>query len=124
MAVMTGGRFTSFTMMLMARESERMGVPLSRTMTVTVLVPGPWVSVGIHETIPVFGSIVMPLGTTPRNCQVNVCAGRSESVAPRKITELVSSFKVTCDGALVITGAELTSLTWTTTVCVALRLGD
>src|SRR2546427_10977906 len=56
-----------------------LGVPLSKTRTVTVFVLGPCASVGVQAMAPA-EETVRPVGPDT-NAKVSVLAGRSESVA-------------------------------------------
>src|SRR2546427_118131 len=80
-AVSTGATLTSFTTMVIVSLSLRFGVPLSVTRKVTVLVPGPWASVGVQVNRPFVGSIVAPAGEPGSRLNVNKLVGVSESLA-------------------------------------------
>ena len=45
-------------------ESLNGGVPLSVTFTTIMLVPGPWISVGTHVSVPASGAIRTPGGAS------------------------------------------------------------
>src|SRR4051794_29263706 len=89
----TGAELTSFTTTLNDFVSLRGGVPLSVTRTVTVLVLGPCVSVGVHEMAPVFVSIVIPGGEEIR-LKTSVLTGISESMAEAETFSVACSLTV------------------------------
>src|SRR5438876_10166882 len=76
-----GALFTSVTMSVKVAAALRLGEPLSLTNTVTVLVLGPWASVGDQLRTPLDGSMLQPAGAPAAKCQVKGCAGMSESRA-------------------------------------------
>ena len=61
-AASTGATLTSLTVMLIVSESLSAGEPLSVTRTVTLYVPGPWLSVGVQVKTPVVALIAAPAG--------------------------------------------------------------
>src|SRR6266571_7711926 len=96
-----------------------LGVPLSKTRTVTVLVLGPCASVGVQAMAPA-EETVKPVGPET-SANVSVLAGRSESVAVAFTLSAVCSAMV-CVAGTVSTGAEFTSVTITRKLLVALKL--
>src|SRR5689334_863023 len=98
-----------------------MGEPLSATRTVTVLVLGPWASVGIQVITPLLELMVIPAGAETRP-NVSVFAGISASVAVLVANSVRNSAMVRLPGT-VNTGATFTSRTITVKLLVALRLG-
>src|SRR5712671_3110655 len=88
-----GAVFTSATAMITAPVLLRGGVPLSVTLTSTVLVDGPWDSVGVHVSTPLVEFNESPdIGVS--KVQVNVCGGRSMSVMTLVYVNGMSSFTV------------------------------
>src|SRR5438034_689325 len=61
-AASTGATFTSATVTVISRESDKAGVPLSVTTTVEQYLPVPCASVGVHEKAPDELSIDAPVG--------------------------------------------------------------
>src|ERR1017187_5295705 len=80
-----------------------MGVPLSETCTAMPLVIGDCAIVGRHEKIPLLELIRAPAGGAS-NCQVNVCAGRSGSLATFVTIKVWPASELKFPGALVKTG--------------------
>src|SRR6185369_12100377 len=78
-SVSSGAVFTSVTMTWNELVVLLEGVPLSATRTVTVLVLGPWASVGVQAIAPA-AETVRPAGPDT-NAKVSVSGGVSESVA-------------------------------------------
>src|SRR6266571_901684 len=97
-----------------------LGAPLSKTRTVTVLVLGPWASVGVQAMVPL-DETVRPVGPDT-SAKVRVLAGRSESVAVAVALSAVCSAMV-CVPGTVSTGAVFTSVTITRKLLVTLMLG-
>src|SRR5437773_12204677 len=85
------------------------------------LVLGPWASVGVQVSTPLFGSRFTPLGAETK-LKVNVLAGRSASLAELVTVSVLSSVTVRSVGT-VSTGASFTSLTITLKLLVALKGG-
>src|SRR5437762_1855542 len=98
----------------------RLGVPLSKSRTVTVLVRGPCASVGVQAMAPP-ADTVRPVGPDTK-AKLSVLAGRSESVAVALTLSAVCSAMVWVPGT-VRTGAVFTSVTLDWKMLVALRLG-
>src|SRR5947209_2813808 len=86
----TGGLFNSLTTTVKEFVAPKGGCPLSITITVMVLVLGPWASVGVQLIKPVLGLIVIPAGGE-RRLKAKVLAGRSGSVAEADTDSVVSS---------------------------------
>src|SRR5580765_3926228 len=118
--VRTGAVFTSVTITWKPLVALRLGVPLSKTRTVTVLVLGPCASVGVQAMAPP-AETVRPVGPVTK-AKLSVLAGRSESVAVALMLSAVCSAMV-CVPGTVRTGAVFTSVTITWKLLVALRLG-
>src|SRR2546427_5555128 len=97
-----------------------LGVPSSKTRTVTVLVLGPCASVGVQAMAP-DEETVRPVGPDT-NAKLSVLAGRSESVAEAVMLSAVCSTMVCVPGTVRI-GAVFTSLTITWKLLVTLMLG-
>ena len=57
-----GGEFTSLTMIVKRCVALKLGVPLSKTRTRTLLLLGPCASLGVQLKSPLTGSTVAPLG--------------------------------------------------------------
>src|SRR5437667_9851709 len=77
--VNVGWVFTSVTMTWKLLVALMLGVPLSKTRTVTVLVLGPCASLGVQAMAPL-EETVSPLGPDT-NAKVRRLAGRSPAVA-------------------------------------------
>src|SRR6266480_852177 len=118
--VSAGAVFTSFTTTVKLLVALRLGVPSSKTRTVTTLVLGPCASLGIQAIAP-FAATVRPAGPDT-SAKVSVLAGRSASVAVALTFNVVSSLIVWLAG-IVSAGAVFTSFTTTVKLLVALRLG-
>src|SRR5437762_2908643 len=118
--VSTGAVFTSFTTTVKLLVALRLGVPSSKTRTVTRLVLGPCASLGVQAIAP-FAATVNPAGPDT-SAKVSVLAGMSASVAVALTFNAVSSLIVWLAG-IVSAGAVFTSLTTTVRLLVALRLG-
>src|SRR6266568_6255893 len=80
-AASVGGLFTSLTITLKVREALRLGMPPSRTVTVTVFVPGPSDSPVGQVTMPEIQLIVIPGGAPTPRLYVRALAGPSGSLA-------------------------------------------
>src|SRR5882672_8226327 len=76
-----GGALTSCTTTVKRRDAVSGGAPLSATVTVMVLVAGPWASAGVQVNTPVLGSMNAPAGAPPPRLNVRVWPGWSGSVA-------------------------------------------
>src|SRR5207245_8901483 len=85
----------------------RLGVPASKTRTVTTLVLGPCASLGVQAIAP-FAATVRPAGPDT-SAKVRVLAGRSASVAVALTFNAVSSLIVGLSG-IVSAGAVVPSL--------------
>src|SRR6185503_13104093 len=96
------------------------GVPLSKTRTVTVLVLGPWASVGVQAMAPA-EETVSPVGPDTK-ANVSVLVGWSESVALAVTLSAVCSAMVWVAGS-VSNGALFTSVTRTWNELVVLITG-
>src|SRR5204862_231978 len=99
----------------------KLGEPLSETRTVTVLVLGPWASVGVQVMAPP-EETAKPVGPDT-SAKVSVLAGRSASVAVAFTLSNVCSAMV-CVAGSVSAGAVFTSVTMTRKLLVALKLGE
>src|SRR2546426_4948013 len=97
-----------------------LGVPLSKTRTVTVLVLGPCASLGVQAMAPL-EETVRPLGPDT-NAKVSVLAGTSRSVAVALTLRKVCSAMVCVPGTVNV-GWVFTSVTMTWKLLVALKLG-
>ena len=73
--------------------SLRVGVPLSVTLTVTVLVLGPCASLGVQVISPLLPLIVIPPGADT-SAKVSALAGTSASVAELVTVRVASSLIV------------------------------
>src|SRR4051812_45840362 len=80
MGVSAGALFTSRTTTTKLWVALRLGIPLSVTTTVMVLVPGPCDSAGGQVNTPVPAAIEAPVGGDSR-LKVSACTGKSLSVA-------------------------------------------
>src|SRR5439155_101965 len=120
--VRTGAVFTSLTTTMKLLVSLRAGSPSSVTLTVILFVLGPWVSLGVQVSTPVFRSMAAPNGPLTK-AKVNVLAGRSASLAVFVTTSALSSLIVWSSGTA-RTGAVFTSLTTSLKLLVSLRAGS
>src|SRR6266545_6785231 len=120
--VSTGALFSSLTTTTKLRVSVNGGEPLSVTATVTGLVLGPWVSMGVQVSTPVWASTLIPSGADTR-LKLRVLAGMSESVAVLVSTSVLSSAMAWSAGT-VSTGALFASLTTTVKLLVLLNGGE
>src|SRR5262245_58831759 len=102
--------------------SLKFGTPLSVTRAVTVLVLGPWASVGVHVKTPLTGLMAAPAGGSSR-LNVSVSPGPSGSVAVRVRVRVVPSFTVWF-GMVASTGARFTEPTTAMKLLVSLSGGD
>src|SRR5439155_1592884 len=118
--VNVGWVFTSVTMTWKLLVALMLGVPLSKTRTVTVLVLGPCASLGVQAMAPLVET-VSPLGPDT-NAKVRVLAGTSPSVAVALTLSRVSSGLVCAPGTLTLRCA-LPFFTMTWKLLVALMLG-
>src|SRR5512141_110888 len=116
----SGALFTSLTVTVKLLVALRLGTPLSKTRTVTVLVLGPWASVGVQLIRPLEPT-VSPAGPDT-SAKVSVLGGESVSVAVALALRGTSSLIVWFPGTL-NTGAVFTSLTVRVKLLVTLRLG-
>src|SRR5207245_5682058 len=98
----------------------RLGVPASKTRTVTTLVLGPCASLGVQAIAP-FAATVNPAGPDT-SAKVSALAGTSVSVAVALTFNAVSSLIVWLAG-MVSTGAVFTSLTTTVKLLLSLSVG-
>ena len=105
----TGARFDSFTEIVITSAALKAGEPPSVTRTVTIYEPGPCPSVGVHVNTP---PLVMPAPAGAFDkLNVNVCAGKSASVASALKFNNPLSFTVLFPMA-VNEGPVFTSATW------------
>jgi hypothetical protein len=121
-AARTGALLASLTVIVIVSRSSSVPGPLSLTTTSKVYTPGPWLSEGVHVNTPDVDPIAAPPGTDPSRLNVNVCAGKSVSVADAvKVTRLASGVVMFAMGAS--TGGTFTSLTVIEMVSRSSRLG-
>src|SRR5467141_289564 len=120
--VSTGGLLTSSTMIVRFLLALNGGDPSSVTFIFTKFVLGPWASVGAQRTKPSAELMVIPSGAETR-LQVNVLAGRSESLAGLSITSKACSLILNSELVFRKTGAVFTSLTMTVKLLVWLKAG-
>src|SRR2546427_1868823 len=118
--VNSGAVFTSVTITWKLLVALMLGVPSSKTRTVTVLVLGPCASVGVQAMVPP-EETVRPVGPDT-NAKLSVLAGRSESVAEAVTLSAGYSPMVYVPGTVRI-GAVFTSVTITWKLLVTLMLG-
>src|SRR5439155_26715 len=119
-SVNIGGVFTSVTITRKLLVALMLGVPLSKTRTVTVLVLGPCASVGVQAMAPL-AETVKPVGPDT-NAKLSVLVGTSASVAVALTLSAVCSAMVCVPGSVNI-GGVFTSVTITRKLLVALMLG-
>ena len=115
-----GAELTSFTVNWNEFVELRLGVPSSKTRTVTVYVPGPWPSDGVQLIAP--PGLQVKFAGPETNSKVKSFAGKSVSAAVALPVHKASSSTLWLAGRLRV-GAEFTSRTVSVKLSVSLKTG-
>ena len=116
-----GAEFTSLTITVKDFASLNVGIPLSFTRIVIVLVEGPCASVGVHVNTPFDAFTLAPTGAPASKLYASVSLGKSASVAVT-VKESVALSSMLRSGTAPRTGAALTG--WFAMTLAARGVGE